>query len=158
MHKLLLTTLFLSTPALSAETAQTLKIDTDRVTVSGISAGGQMAHQLHISYSDMFSGAGIIASGPFGCADGSLGTAMARCMGKSDATLPVDELADGISAAEKKGLVADTENLADDPVWLFHGTLDTTVATQVSDATEALYAQFVPAAQITYVNVIEAVH
>ena len=63
MYKLLLGTLLLSTPALSADTAPSPKIDTDRITVSGISAGGQMAHQLHISYSDLFSGAGIIASG-----------------------------------------------------------------------------------------------
>lgn len=158
MYKLLLTTLLLSTSVLSAEPAPAPKIDTERVTVSGISAGGQMAHQLHISYSDLFSGVGIIASGPFGCADGSLATAMARCMGKTDGPLPVAELAEGIRTAEEQDLVADTENLADDPVWLFHGTLDTTVATEVSDATDALYAQFVPAAQITYVKDIVAAH
>ncbi len=137
MHKLLLTALLLSTAAASAEPDTTLKIDSNRVTVSGISAGGQMAHQLHISYSDLFSGAGILASGPFGCADGSLGTAMARCMGKTDGPLPVAELAAGIHTAAEQGLVADPQNLADDPVWLFHGTLDTTVATEVSDATGA---------------------
>jgi len=158
MYKLLLTTLLLSTSVLSAEPAPAPKIDTERVTVSGISAGGQMAHQLHISYSDLFSGVGIIASGPFGCADGSLATAMARCMGKTDGPLPLAELAEGIRTAEEQDLVADTENLADDPVWLFHGTLDTTVATEVSDATDALYAQFVPAAQITYVKDIVAAH
>jgi len=58
-----------------------LNIDPDQVTVSGISAGGQMAHQLHIAYPDVFSGVGIIAGGPFGCAEGSLATAMTRCMG-----------------------------------------------------------------------------
>lgn len=158
MYKLLLTALLLSTPALSAEPAPAPKIDTQRVTVSGISAGGQMAHQLHIAYSDLFSGAGIIASGPFGCADGSLGTAMSRCMGKTDGPLPISELADSIRAAQEQNQVADTKNLGDDPVWLFHGTLDTTVATEVSDATDALYAQFVPPAQITYVKDIAAAH
>ena len=158
MHKLLLTTLFLSTSALSAEPAQALKIDTDRVTVSGISAGGQMAHQLHISYSDMFSGAGIIASGPFGCADGSLATAIARCMDKTDGPMPVAELIDGINDAQEQSLVADTENLADDPVWIFHGTLDTTVAAEVNDATAALYEGFIPDAQIVYVNDFPAIH
>jgi predicted peptidase len=158
MYKLLLTTLLLSTTAFSSETAKSPVIDPDRVTVSGISAGGQMAHQLHISYSDMFSGVGIIASGPFGCADGSLATAMARCMGKTDGAMPVDELAEGINNAAGQGLVADPENLADDPVWIFHGTLDTTVATQVNDATGALYAKFVPADQIIYVNDVAAAH
>jgi len=158
MYKLLPILLLLSTPALSEETTGSLNIDTDRVTVSGISAGGQMAHQLHISYSDMFSGAGMIASGPFGCADGSLATAMARCMGKTDNPIPVAELAEAINTAAEQGLVADTKNLADDPVWLFHGTLDTTVAAQVNDAAQALYAEFIPGEQITYVNDVAAIH
>ena len=158
MYKLLLTTLLSSTPALSSEPALSPKIDTDRITVSGISAGGQMAHQLHISYSDLFSGAGIIASGPFGCADGSLTTAMARCMGKTDGPMPVTELIDGISNAQGQSLVADTKNLADDPVWIFHGTLDSTVAAEVNDATAALYSGFIPDAQIVYVNDFPAIH
>ena len=158
MYKLLPILLLLSTPVLSAETVRSLNIDTDRVTVSGISAGGQMAHQLHISYSDMFSGAGMIASGPFGCANGSLATAMARCMGKTDNPIPVEDLVESINTAAKQGLVADTKNLADDPVWLFHGTLDTTVAAQVNDAAQALYAEFIPAEQITYVNDVAAIH
>ena len=158
MNKLLLITLLFSTPALSSEPAQPPNIDKERVTVSGISAGGMMAHQLHIAYSDLFSGAGIIASGPFGCADGTLGTAMARCMANSDNTIPVSELAESIRAAQAQGLVADTQNLADDPVWLFHGTLDNTVGSKVSDASAALYAEFVPAGQITYVNNVAAGH
>ena len=148
MYLRLIIALVLSTSVANAEPVSPMNIDSERVTVSGISAGGQMAHQLHISYSDLFSGVGIIASGPFGCADGSLGTAMARCMGKTDTPIPVNELAGQINSAAEKGLVADTKNLADDPVWLFHGTLDTTVAAQVNDATQALYAEFVPAGQI----------
>ena len=158
MYLRLIIALVLSTSVANAEPVSPMNIDSERVTVSGISAGGQMAHQLHISYSDLFSGVGIIASGPFGCADGSLGTAMARCMGKTDAPIPVKELAGQINSAAENGLVADTKNLADDPVWLFHGTLDTTVAAQVNDATQALYAEFVPAAQITYINDVEAAH
>jgi len=158
MVKLILSTLLLSTAALSSEPPQSLNIDTDRVTVSGVSAGGQMAHQLHISYSELFSGAGILASGPFGCAEGSLTTAMARCMGKTDGPMPVAQLIDEIKNAQEQSLVADTNNLADDPVWIFHGTLDTTVAAEVNDATAALYAGFIPAEQIVYVNDFAAIH
>ena len=158
MVKLILSTLLLSTAALSSEPPQSLNIDTDRVTVSGVSAGGQMAHQLHISYSELFSGAGILASGPFGCAEGSLTTAMARCMGKTDGPMPVAQLIDEIKNAQEQNLVADTNNLADDPVWIFHGTLDTTVAAEVNDATAALYAGFIPAEQIVYVNDFAAIH
>ena len=63
-----------------------------------------------------------------------------------------------INTAAEQGLVADPKNLANDPVWIFHGTLDTTVAAEVNDATNALYAEFLPATQVTYVNDIEAAH
>lgn len=158
MNKLLLTALLISSQALSSESAPVPKIDTNRVTVSGISAGGAMATQLHITFSDLFSGVGIISSGPFDCANGTLNTAMARCMGVAQGPLPVTDLANTIRDAAKDGRVADPENLADDPVWLFHGTLDKTVATEVNDATRALYAEFVPARQITYVKNIAAAH
>lgn len=163
MNKLLLTPLLLAALLLSMQAIPTeplypTAINPDRVTVSGISAGGQMAHQLHIAYSDLFSGVGIIASGPFGCANGSLEIAMARCMGKTDSPIPVAELVNEIKTAAGQGLVADTANLSDDPVWIFHGTLDTTVAAGVNDATGALYAEFVPESQITYVNDVAAAH
>jgi len=153
-----LTILLLSTQAWSNNLAAAPRIDTGRITVSGISAGGQMATQLHIAYSDLFSGVGIISSGPFGCAEGTLGTAMARCMGEAATPIPVADLADSIRNAAKENLVANPDNLADDPVWLFHGTLDTTVGADVSNATEALYSTFVPVSQITYVNDVAAGH
>lgn len=37
-------------------------------TVSGISSGGYMAVQMHVIYSGEFTGAGIVAGGPFYCA------------------------------------------------------------------------------------------
>ena len=40
---------------------------------------------------------------------------MARCMGESDSTIPVKELANSINTAAEQGLVADTKNLANDP-------------------------------------------
>lgn len=135
-----------------------VQIDSQRVTVSGVSAGGQMAHQLHIAYPDVFSGVGIIAGGPFGCADGSLGVAMARCMGKVDGKLPLAQFTQDISSASGEGRLGDTALLSDDPVWIFHGTLDLTVAAVLSDATVALYTEFMPAENIRYVNDVEAAH
>lgn len=158
MYKLLLSTLFFTASSLAAEPAIPPNIDANRITVSGISAGGAMAQQIHITYSDLFSGAGVIAGVPFGCADGSLGTAMARCMAKTDDTLSVAELAAGIRAAAEQDKVADTENLADDKVWLFHGTLDATVGADVTEAASKLYGEFVAAEQMHYVDDVEAGH
>jgi predicted esterase len=158
MHRLFFAALLICASAATADVAAPLNIDRDRVTVSGLSAGGQMAHQLHIAYSDVFSGAGLIAGGPFGCADGSLATAMARCIGKTDGPLPIAELVARIRAAASEGNVADTGNLADDRIWLFHGALDTIVAAEVSAAAGAIYAEFVPAGQIVSVSEVPAGH
>jgi len=145
-----------ATPA--ADTAMTPNIDRERITVSGHSAGGQMAQQMHIAWSDLISGAGILAGGPFGCAEGSLATAMARCVSKTDGPLPVADFAARIRAAAKDGKVADPANLADDRVWLFHGAQDTIVAAEVSAAAAALYAEFIPGGQIARVDDIPSGH
>ena len=57
--RVLLMILFLIGPAVTAANESTPKptIDPERVTVSGISSGAHMAQQLHIAYSDLFSGA-----------------------------------------------------------------------------------------------------
>jgi len=135
-----------------------VNIDMNRVTVSGISAGAQMAHQLHIAYPDVFSGVGMLAGGPFGCADGSLSVAMTRCMAKVDEKLPVEQFAENIRSATGAGRIGETSLLDDDPVWIFHGKLDHTVAAELSAATVALYAEFMPAENIRYVNDVEAAH
>lgn len=67
MHRLLTIALLLTLASASADPAPALRIDRERITVSGLSSGGHMAHQLHVAYSDLFSGAAIIAGGPFGC-------------------------------------------------------------------------------------------
>ena len=158
MHFLLLAIFLFSGAAFANDDAPSLNIDKNRVTVSGISAGAHMAHQLHIAYSDQFSGAGIISGGPFGCADNSLITAMSRCMDNTDDPLPVTELLAEIRAADEAGNVADTGNLADDRVWLFHGTQDSKISAEVHNTTGALYAEFIPSDQITAVNDIAAGH
>ncbi len=150
-------TVFLATSALAGPPVN-LNIDPDQVTVSGISAGGQMAHQLHIAYPDVFSGVGILAGGPFGCAEGSLATAMTRCMGSVNGELPLAQFAEEIRSAARDGKLGEPTALADDPVWIFHGTLDKTVAAELSDATVALYKEFVPAENIRYVNDVEVAH
>lgn len=158
MNKLLvLITLLLSATKIAA-TPDLQTIDADKITVSGISAGAQMAHQLHIAYPDLFTGVGMIAGGPYGCADGSLAVAMKRCMGATDGALPVADMAEAIRKAADDNLNAKTGLLADDPVWLFHGALDTVVAAGVSNAVETLYQEFIPAENIIYINDVAAAH
>ena len=158
MRKLLFAALLLPMTTGAAEAPMTLNIDAERITVSGISSGAHMAHQLHISYSDIFSGAALLSGGPFGCADDSLLTAMSRCMEKTEDPIPIAELLAEIDAAEKQGKVADTANLANDRVWMFHGTKDTTIAEQVHDSTVEIYAAYMPLDQVMRVNDVPAGH
>ncbi|MGK2925561.1 MAG: hypothetical protein ACSLE2_08055, partial [Lysobacterales bacterium] len=150
--------LLLAVSPLHADEPPRLNIDPDRITVSGLSAGAQMAHQLHLAWSDLFSGAALIAGGPFGCAAGSVATAFARCMGTTGAGLPLDEFTGLIRSGAEDGRLAGLTALADDRIWLFHGTLDTTVDVGVSDALADLYAAVAPEANITYVKDVAATH
>ena len=158
MHRFLTIALLLTLGAASAEPTPALRIDRERITVSGLSSGGHMAHQLHVAYSDLFSGAAIIAGGPFGCAQGSLQTAFARCVSTSGGGLPPDEFVEEIRRAADQGLLADTKYLADDRVWLFHGALDKAVAEDLSVTLQGVYRAFLPAGNIAYVNDIPAAH
>jgi len=117
-----------------------------------------MAHQLHIAYPDIFSGAGLIAGGPFGCAGGSLSTAISSCMGSVKKEQPLAEYVLQIKTAAEQGRIGDTSALSDDRVWVFHGTQDSTVAAELSDATVALYSQFISPGNIQFVNDLETGH
>ena len=142
----------------SGAATRLVSVDPRRMTVSGISSGGMMAHQLHIAYSDRFSGAAAIAAGPYGCADGSLAVAMARCTGSAGGPLPVAEFVAGLRRDAEAGRIAPTEHLTDDRVWLFHGRADTVVATEVSDALAVLYAEWVAPGNLRYVRDVPAAH
>lgn len=158
MRYLLSIVILVTGSSLAGEPSPAPDIDRSRITTSGISAGAHMAHQLHIAYSDLFSGVGIVSGGPYNCADNSLTTAMSRCMGNTDRPLPVADIAAEIRTEAKAGRLANPDNLSDDRVWLFHGTNDTTIAAQVHDATAALYAEFIPTGQILQVDDVAAGH
>ena len=55
MRMLMLASLLLVTPA-GADEPPSFDIDPGRITVSGVSSGAHMATQLHIAWSDLFSG------------------------------------------------------------------------------------------------------
>lgn len=61
------------------EVGRSLNIDKTQISVSGISSGGFMAHQFHIAHSSNVMGAGVVAGGPYYCAEGSIAQAVTRC-------------------------------------------------------------------------------
>ena len=157
MRSLFLACLVLVVPAFAGD-APSLAIDPERVTVSGISSGGHMATQLHIAYSDLFSGVAILSGGPFNCAGNSLVTALKLCTTNTEDPLPIADLVSGIRAAAEAGDIADPKNLRDDRVWLFRGNQDSKVSALVHWAAADLYAEFVPVDQIRRVDSIDADH
>ncbi len=140
-----------------APPAATYRIDPDSITVSGISSGGFMATQLQVAHSSRIAGAGIIAAGPYYCAEGSLTTALGACINPPEPP----EAATGIAHARERaesGAIDDVAGLGDDRVWLFHGTADGVVARPVVEALADFYRAYVPDANIELVTDVEAAH
>ena len=135
-----------------------LNIDTTQTTVSGLSSGGFMAAQLHVAYSATFAkGAGIVAGGPFYCAEGSIVNATGRCM-SSPAGIPTSRLVSTTNSWASQGIIDPVVNLQSSKVYLFSGSIDSTVKTGVMDALKTYYNSFVPAANVVYKKDIAAEH
>lgn len=136
-----------------------LNIDTRQHSVSGISSGGYMAQQFHTAYSDVLIGAGIVAGGPYYCAENSLTIALARCLDPDEAVMPDPSrlawLTDEFAADNR---IAAPSHMADDPIWVFASPEDATVSQNVGDTLIAYYRHFVPDEKIVYVNDLPAAH
>lgn len=147
-----------SASAWAAVDLPALKIDKTQTTVSGLSSGGFMAVQLHVAYSSVFGkGAGIVAGGPFYCAEGSIVSATGRCM-SSPAGIPTSTLVSTTNTWATQGHVDPVSNLQSSKVYLFSGTLDSTVKPGVMDALKTYYSSFVPAANVVYKKNLAAEH
>jgi poly(3-hydroxybutyrate) depolymerase len=134
-----------------------LPLDPAAVTVSGISAGGYMAVQFHVAHSALVRGAGIVAAGPYFCAEASLRHALGRCM-QGDEEIPTARLLETTSQLGLEGAIDPIAGLADDRVWIFHGAADPVVSTPVVDALEAYYHALVSPEQVARVEHPEAGH
>jgi poly(3-hydroxybutyrate) depolymerase len=144
--------------AQAAEPLPALKIDPAEVSVSGLSSGGFMAVQMHVAFSSVFTrGAGIVAGGPFYCAEGALFNATGRCM-THDADIPVDTLAATTRTWAQQGFLDPVDTLKTTKVYLFSGTQDPTVKPAVMDGLQAYYRQFLPESRIKYRHNVAAGH
>ena len=135
-----------------------LAIDKPQTTVSGLSSGGYMAVQLHVAYSSVFAkGAGIVAGGPFYCAEGSVVNATGRCMA-SPAGIPTSTLVNTTNTWAGQGHIDPVSNLQNSRVYLFSGSVDSVVKPGVMDALKTYYSSFVPAANVVYKKDLAAEH
>lgn len=135
-----------------------LAIDKSQTTVSGLSSGGYMAVQLHVAYASVFAkGAGIVAGGPFYCAEGSVLNATGRCM-TSPAGIPTSTLVNTTHTWASQGDIDPVSHLQNSKVYLFSGSVDSVVKTGVMDALKTYYNSFVPAANVVYRKDLAAEH
>lgn len=144
--------------AVAAAALPQLVIDPGQTSVSGLSSGGFMAVQLHVAYSATFKkGAGIVAGGPYYCAEGSISNATGRCMAHS-ASIPVASLVFTTNNWASSGLIDPVSNLQSSKVYLFSGTLDSVVTPPVMNDLQTYYGSFVPTANTVYKHDIAAEH
>src|SRR5688572_233277 len=135
-----------------------LNIQPRSLTVSGVSAGGYMATQYQVAYARDVAGAGVIAAGPWLCAQGVLTRALRDCLEGDTAGPDVVPLVAALRASAAVGAVDDPSTLAQDRIWIFHGTKDDVVGAAVSDSLLRFYKAFVPIGRIRYETQVPAGH
>lgn len=149
----------LALPATAATPLRSYAIDRNRISVSGLSSGAFMAGQMHVAFSDRLVGAGIVAGGPYGCADGSLAFALQRCM---DTALGIPDpaaLLGEAKAAAAAGRIARLGGLAGDRIYVFSGTNDETVHPEVVATVPQFYRMVgVAATDLEIVDTMPAGH
>jgi poly(3-hydroxybutyrate) depolymerase len=153
-------TLALAATSLAAERLPAIGADLTGTSVSGISSGGFMAVQFHVAHSRTVRGAGVIAGGPYFCAEGSATRAMFNCMKPGSFTpLPATDVLKAFTASfAATGQIDPTANLGSAKVWLFTGTRDATVKSEVVEAARRFYLMFVLPANVAFVDSVPAGH
>lgn len=135
-------------------------LSTAGVTVSGLSSGGFMAVQFAVAHSSLVQGVGVLAGGPYRCAEGQADRALVNCMAPTDKAPPpsVEKQRALIAEAARAGLIDAADKLAAQRVWLLSGGRDETVARTVVDALAGFYAATVAPAALRYLRPAEAGH
>jgi hypothetical protein len=139
-----------------------------QTSVSGLSSGAYMAGQIEIAHSKDIVGAGIVAGGPFACAETESSQlfpywpvvmwqnatqATNVCMKVTWGAPDADKLAKRAKELAEDGKIDDLAGLADDKVYLFSGNEDQTVQRPVVEAAKRFYEEVgVPQGSLTLVE------
>jgi poly(3-hydroxybutyrate) depolymerase len=145
-------------PAGDAGALPRLRIAPHGLTVSGLSSGGYMATQVQVAHAREVAGAGIIAAGPWFCAQGLLARALEDCLAGGAAGPDVEPLVAIARSSALAKVIDDPASLADDRVWVFHGRRDDVVGAAVVDSLLRFYRAFVPPERIHYETQVAAGH
>lgn len=143
-------------------------VDLEQTSVSGLSSGGFMAVQFSVAYSSIVKGAGIVAGGPYFCAQRDIDIATRKCSCTANPFLSscqvapgstdVPRLIDITEQVARDGMIDVTANLARQRIWLFSGTLDSVVPPPVMHDLYAYYRNYVGEAGIRFRADVPAQH
>lgn len=152
-----------SIPARATPPLPSFNVDINQSSVSGLSSGGYMAMQFDVAFSSILKGAGIIAGGPYYCAQGDATTAttVCSCVPFGCVGSPTTDIPGLIRITDRNardGLIDATSNLRNGRYWLFSGRADTAVPQRVMNDLQTYLLHYVDAANISYKNDIWAEH
>jgi hypothetical protein len=138
-------------------------VDPAETSVSGLSSGGYMAVQFEVAYSATLRGAGIVAGGPYWCAQGDLNKATSVCSCFFGCFLPgvttdVPRLIQRTEQNAARGLIDPSGHLSTHRVWLFSGRIDSLVPQRVVNDLATYYRNYLPPENLSYTNDIDAEH
>lgn len=102
--------------------------------VVGVSSGGYMASQMAIAWPQRFAGLGVIAAGPWACAQGALGLALGQCMLTSKGPVDLAAIDERYRSYLKRELVGTPEQLATLRAYVWHGGADRVVAPAIGQS------------------------
>src|SRR4029078_13200775 len=144
----------LASDALAADAVPKLRADLAATSVSGLSSGAYMAGQIEVAHAKDIVGAGIVAGGPYACAESAAsrifpfwptavaqnGTqALYQCMKTSLGKPDPETLAARAKELADDGAIDPIAGLAQDNVYLYSGHKDDTVELDVVKAAKSLY-------------------
>lgn len=118
-----------------------LALQKNSITVSGISSGAFMAVQLGTAYSSQIKGVAAIAGGIYGCSEGKIDIAAKICMENPD-SLKAEKFVELAKTHYQNGLIDNPAYLAQQRVFIVHGTEDKTILPAASFKLEEFYRAF----------------
>lgn len=158
MKAFILTFLFIFSPnAFSKDQLPSFNIESNAITISGISSGAFMAVQMGVAYSETFSGVGSIAGGIYGCALGQPLVATQTCM-KNPEAVNVPFLVEHTKRLEKYNYIDSTKNLKRQKIYIFSSTGDNVVNMEAGEKLKEYYQAFIPENQIYLTSTPHTAH
>jgi hypothetical protein len=125
--------------------------DITQTSISGISSGAFMSVQFGVAWSSIIKGIGVVAGGPYYCAQASasdvmngytlpIATATGPCMQGPPPGL--GSMFEEAEAQAKTGVIDPLSNIKRQKIYLFHGYNDSIVAKPVSDAAADFFRHY----------------